>query len=57
MRLQKYIGDRAFYRHVLAIALPILPLYFICCATDLVKRAIGAFMIKQGKWIQNLTQK
>ena len=38
-------------------AIPILPLYFICCATDLVKCAIGAFMIKQGKWIQNLTQK
>lgn len=36
-------------------ALPILPLYFICCSTDLVKSAIGAFMIKQGKWIQNLT--
>ena len=36
-------------------AIPILPLYFICCATDLVKCAIGAFMIKQGKWIQNLT--
>ena len=35
--------------------LPILPLYFICCSTDLVKSAIGAFMIKQGKWIQNLT--
>ena len=36
-------------------ALPILPLYFICCSTDLIKSAIGAFMIKQGKWIQNLT--
>lgn len=38
-------------------SLPILPLYFICCATDLVKCCIGAFMIKQGKWIQNLTAK
>ena len=37
-------------------SLPILPLYFICCSTDLVKCAIGAIMIKQGKWIQNLTQ-
>jgi Na+-driven multidrug efflux pump len=37
--------------------LPILPLYFICCGTDLVKSAIGAIMIKQGKWIQNLTVK
>lgn len=35
--------------------LSILPLYFICQATDLIKCAIGAFMIKQGKWIQNLT--
>ena len=38
-------------------SLPILPLYFICCSTDLVKSAIGAYMIKQGKWIQNLTSK
>ena len=38
-------------------AIPIQPLYFICCATDLIKCTIGAFMIKQGKWIQNLTQK
>lgn len=38
-------------------AIPILPLYFICQATDLIKSAIGAFMIKQGKWIQNLTAK
>ncbi len=38
-------------------ALPILPLYFICCATDLIKSALGAYMIKQGKWIQNLTAK
>ena len=37
--------------------LPILPLYFICCATDLIKCAIGAYMIRQGKWIQNLTTK
>ncbi len=36
-------------------AIPILPLYFICCATDLIKSVIGAFMIRQGKWIQNLT--
>lgn len=37
--------------------LPIIPLFFICQLTDLVKCAIGAFMLKQGKWIQNLTQK
>ena len=33
----------------------ILPLYAICQATDLVKCALGAAMLKQGKWIQNLT--
>ena len=35
--------------------LPIIPLYAICQGTDLVKCLIGAAMIKQGKWIQNLT--
>jgi len=35
--------------------LPIIPLYIICQAAELVKCAIGAFMIKQGKWIHNLT--
>ena len=33
----------------------ILPLFAICVSTDLVKCALGARMIKQGKWIQNLT--
>lgn len=37
--------------------LSILPLYFICCATDLIKSLLGAIMIKQGKWMQNLTTK
>ena len=36
-------------------SLPIVPLFAICQGTDLIKCAIGAFMIKQGKWIQNLT--
>lgn len=36
-------------------AIPILPLYAICQATELIKCAIGVFMLKQGKWIQNLT--
>lgn len=35
--------------------MPIIPLYAICQGTDLVKCLIGAAMIKQGKWIQNLT--
>lgn len=34
----------------------IIPLYIICHATDLIKCALGAYMLKQGKWIQNLTQ-
>ena len=37
--------------------LSILPLYFLCCATDIVKSIIGAIAIKQGKWMQNLTSK
>ncbi len=35
----------------------ILPLYIICQGTDLIKCAIGAFMIKKGAWIQNLVSK
>lgn len=35
--------------------LPILPLYTICQCTDFLKSAIGAYMIRKGKWIQNLT--
>ena len=35
--------------------MPIIPLFAICQGTDLVKCLIGAFMLKQGKWIQNLT--
>ena len=42
-----------FLSHCTGIS--ILPLYIICQATDLIKCALGAFMIKQGKWIQNLT--
>ena len=34
----------------------ILPLYIICQGTDFIKCALGAYMLKQGKWIQNLTQ-
>ena len=36
-------------------ALPIIPLFALCQGTDFVKCLIGAFMLKQGKWIQNLT--
>ena len=33
----------------------IIPLYAICQGTNIVKSIIGAFMIRQGKWIRNLT--
>lgn len=36
-------------------SLSILPLFAICTGMDLVKCVIGAGMIRQGKWIQNLT--
>ena len=36
-------------------AMSIIPLYAICQGTDFIKCAVGAVMIKQGKWIQNLT--
>ena len=38
-------------------AITILPLYFICQGMDLIKCGLGAYMLKQGKWIQNLTEK
>ena len=34
----------------------IIPLFAICQATDLIKCVLGGAMIKQGKWIQNLTK-
>ena len=38
------------------IPIGILPLYITCQGTDLIKCFLGAYMIKQGKWIRNLTQ-
>lgn len=35
-------------------ALPILPLYSICHSMDILKCIVGAYMVRQGKWIQNL---
>ncbi len=35
--------------------IPILPLYFIVEGTDLIKCALGAYMIHKGTWIQRLT--
>ncbi len=33
----------------------IIPLYAICQSLDLIKCILGGWMLKQGKWIQNLT--
>ncbi len=35
-------------------SIDIILLYIICQTTDLIKCALGAYMLKQGKWIQNL---
>lgn len=37
-------------------AMGIVPLYAICQGTDLLKCLVGGYMLRQGKWIQNLTQ-
>lgn len=36
-------------------AIPIVPLFFLCNLTDLLKCAIGMWMLKRGTWIKNLT--
>lgn len=36
-------------------SISILPLYIVCQSLELIKCAIGVFMLRQGKWIQNLT--
>ena len=35
--------------------MPILPLYALVQSLDLLKCALGAYMLKKGSWIQNLT--
>jgi len=35
----------------------IIPLYFLCTATNLIKCMVGYFMLKKGTWIQNLAKK
>ena len=35
--------------------LSIVPLFFLCQLTDVLKVILGAYMLKQGKWIRNLT--
>ena len=35
--------------------LSIVPLFAICQGADLIKCLVGSWMLRQGKWIQNLT--
>ena len=37
------------------VGISIIPLFAICQALDLIKCCLGYIMLKQGKWIQNLT--
>ena len=37
------------------VGISIIPLFAICQALDLIKCVLGYIMLKQGKWIQNLT--
>lgn len=37
-------------------ALPIVPLYCICQATEVLKCFLGGYMLKKGAWIQNITK-
>ncbi len=36
-------------------SIPILPLYALCQGVEIVKSFVGAWLIRQGKWIRNLT--
>ena len=35
-------------------SIPVVPLYLICTAIDIIKCAIGLVMIKKGIWINNI---
>ncbi len=37
-------------------ALPILPLYFICCGADAVKAIVGFILLIRGRWLNNLVE-
>lgn len=37
-------------------ALPIIPLYYVCQATEVLKCFLGSYMLKKGTWIQNMVQ-
>lgn len=34
--------------------MPIVPLYLVCQSLEVIKSALGAIMIRRGKWIQNI---
>ena len=36
--------------------LPIIPMFAICQSCELLKCALGAYMLRKGTWIQNLVQ-
>lgn len=37
-------------------ALPIVPLYFVCQATEVLKCFLGGYMLRRGSWIQNIVK-
>lgn len=37
-------------------ALPILPLYFVCCGADAVKAVVGFILLVRGRWLNNLVE-
>ena len=37
-------------------ALPILPLYILCCSLELIKCVIGFLLVKSGRWIVNIVR-
>ena len=37
-------------------SITILPLYAVCQLANCCKSLLGAYMLKQGKWIRNLTK-
>ena len=37
-------------------ALPILPLYLVCCSLELVKCVIGFLLVKSNRWVVNIVR-
>ncbi len=38
-------------------ALPIVPLYAVTLSVDIIKAAVGMYLVKSGKWMQNIVDK